>query len=80
MITVSRFFKLAFLLSMVAAVTACDRFSEPDLIVHNATVLTVDPTQPEAQAFCVEDGVFSRVGNNQEVLALAGPLTKISGC
>ena len=77
MISVSRFSKFAFLLGMVTTVIACDRSAEPDLIVHNATVLTVDANQPEAQAFAVRDGVFSHIGNDQETLALAGPSTKI---
>ena len=45
--------------------------SEPDLVVLNAHVVTVDDAQPRAQALAVKQGRFVAVGDNAEVEALA---------
>ncbi|WP_293868483.1 amidohydrolase [uncultured Alsobacter sp.] len=50
---------------------------EPDLILHNGRVTTLDRTNPVAEAVAVKDGVFSAVGTDREVLALAGPATRL---
>ncbi len=55
----------------------CDQASGPDLIVHNANVLTVETEMPTAQAFAVRDGVFLQVGSDAEILKLAGFSTKV---
>lgn len=49
----------------------------PDLIVHHAVVLTMDPDMPAASAFAVTGDRFVAVGNNADVLALAGPSTTV---
>jgi predicted amidohydrolase YtcJ len=48
---------------------------EPDLIVYNAKVQTVDNTMPKAQAFAVRSGRFVAVGSN-DIKALAGKRTQ----
>src|SRR5262245_51687143 len=48
---------------------------EPDLVVFNANVVTVDPRLPKAQAFAVKDGRFTAVGG-ADVRSLAGPRTR----
>ena len=48
-----------------------------DLILHNGTIWTVDAATPTAQAVAIQDGHFIAVGSDDEVLALAGPGTKI---
>ncbi len=55
----------------------CDQPSAPDLIVHNANVLTIETDNPSAQAFAVRDGVFLHVGSDADTLELAGPATEI---
>jgi predicted amidohydrolase YtcJ len=45
--------------------------SEPDLILYNGNVWTVDTRQPRAQAVAISGGRFLAVGSNDEVLALA---------
>ena len=45
---------------------------DPDLIVINAKVYTVDPAAPRAEAFAVKGGRFIAVGTNAEIKALAG--------
>jgi len=49
---------------------------EPDLILHNANVWTVNPRQPRAQAIAISNGRFYAIGTNEEVLALAAGSAK----
>ncbi len=55
----------------------------PELIVHNAKIITVDDhdynSNPGtiAQAMAVRDGKILHIGNNNEVLALRGSDTKV---
>ncbi len=49
----------------------------PDLIVLNAQVTTLDEARPEAQAFAVNDGLFTTVGSNEELRALISPTTRV---
>ena len=65
-------------LSIVAATALPRRLSaaiaeagEPDLIVRNANVCTVDARLPRAQAFAVRGSRFIAVGTNAEIAALA---------
>jgi hypothetical protein len=52
-------------------------WDEPDLVVLNANVLTVEPGRPKAQAFAVRDGRFVAVGATDEVRGLARPRTRV---
>src|SRR5438552_3522664 len=45
--------------------------TEPDLILYNGNIWTVDSRQPRGQAVAISGGRFLAVGSNQEVLALA---------
>lgn len=49
---------------------------EPETILYNANILTVDSRQPRAQAVAVAGDRFLAVGTNEEVLALATGRTK----
>ena len=44
---------------------------EPDLILHNGNLWTVDPRAPRAQAVAISDGRFLAVGTNDEILSFA---------
>jgi predicted amidohydrolase YtcJ len=46
-------------------------------IVINAKVITVDPAQPAAQAFAIENGRFTAVGTNEQILKLKTPSTEV---
>jgi predicted amidohydrolase YtcJ len=48
-----------------------------DTIVINANVITVDKDHPIAQAFAFDNGRFTAVGTNAEILKLKGPETKV---
>ena len=51
--------------------------SEPDIILHRGLFTTLDPTNPTASAVAIKDGVFMAVGHDREIMALAGPKTKV---
>ena len=50
--------------------------TEPELILYNANILTVDDRRPRAQAVAIADGRFLAVGGNEKIRALAGGKTK----
>jgi predicted amidohydrolase YtcJ len=49
----------------------------PDLILHGAVVLTMDPDAPQASALAITGDRIVAVGSDQEVLPLAGPETSV---
>ncbi|MDA8444331.1 amidohydrolase [Paracidovorax valerianellae] len=49
----------------------------PDLILHNGRFTTLDRANPTASAVAVANGRFTQVGTDREVLALAGPGTRV---
>lgn len=50
--------------------------SEPELILHNGSIFTVDSANPTAQAIAIADGRIMAVGSDAEVLRLASGRTK----
>jgi predicted amidohydrolase YtcJ len=50
--------------------------TEPDLILYNGNVITIDSRRPRAQAVAIADGRFLAVGDNDKVRALASSRTK----
>ncbi|MDK1389071.1 amidohydrolase [Sinorhizobium sp. 8-89] len=48
-----------------------------DLILHHGLVTTLDRTKPNATAVAIKDGKFLAVGQDAEVMALAGQDTKV---
>jgi hypothetical protein len=48
----------------------------PELILHNANIITVDTASPSAQAVAISGGRFVAVGSNSEILALASGRTR----
>jgi predicted amidohydrolase YtcJ len=63
--------------SLVRAASAMAAARDPDLIVLNGSVYTVDSRQPTAEAFAVKDGRFVAVGSTTDIRALAGVNTEI---
>jgi predicted amidohydrolase YtcJ len=49
----------------------------PDLVVHGGLITTLARSRPTATAVAIKQGVFSAVGEDREVLALAGPTTRM---
>jgi len=50
---------------------------QPDLIVVNADILTMDPLTPRAEALAVSAGKVCALGTTGEIRSLAGPSTRI---
>ncbi len=50
--------------------------AQPDLILYNGRIATMNPAQPEAAAVAIAEGRFLAVGASKEVLALAGRHTR----
>ena len=48
----------------------------PDLILYHANIITVDPENPHAEAIAINGTKILSVGNNEEILALAGQQTR----
>lgn len=48
-----------------------------DLIVENASILTMDPDTPRATAIALKDGEIAAVGDRAAVGALKGPATRV---
>src|SRR5215831_11910068 len=48
---------------------------EPDLVVFNAKVYTIDSRNPRAEAFAVRAGRFVAVGTTEEIKGLIGKRT-----
>jgi hypothetical protein len=43
-----------------------------DLILHNGRIATLDPAKPSVAAVAIQDGLFSVVGSDAEVMAQRG--------
>ena len=70
---------LFLLLTAFSLIASCDNnppSMEPELIVFNADIRTVDQNQNRAEAFAIKGGRFVAVGNNEEVLDLNGATTE----
>lgn len=50
--------------------------TEPDIILLNGKITTLDRGKPEAQAVAIKDGRITAVGSDREIGPLAGPKTK----
>jgi predicted amidohydrolase YtcJ len=57
--------------------TAAGPGVEPDLVVVNARVYTVDPTRARADAFAIKNGRFVAVGSTPDVRNLASARTRV---
>src|SRR5271168_1566443 len=51
--------------------------ASPDLILHRGLFTTLDRSNPTASAVAIKDGLFTAVGRDHEVMALAGSSTKV---
>jgi hypothetical protein len=65
-----------FLKSTAAFALAPAARTEPELILHNANIITVDSAQPRAQSVAIAGGRFLAVGSNSDVANLATARTR----
>lgn len=60
---------IVFILAAIVLASSCSSPKmKADLILHNATIYTVDEAFSQAQAFAVKDGKFVACGSNEEIL------------
>jgi len=52
------------------------RAEEPEVILYNGNIWTVDEAQPQAQAVAISNGRFVAVGSNEDVLRLTTARTR----
>src|SRR6201996_6943525 len=50
---------------------------EPDIILHRGLITTLNPGQPTASAVAIQDGLFTAVGGDKDIVPLAGRDTRI---
>jgi predicted amidohydrolase YtcJ len=50
--------------------------TSPDLVLFNGKITTLDREKPQAQAVAVREGCFQAVGDEAEIMGLAGPDAK----
>jgi predicted amidohydrolase YtcJ len=65
------------LAAIAMAVTAAAQPQPAELVVTNATVITMDTQRSQATAFAVQDGVFVAVGTDAEMAAYRGAQTRV---
>jgi predicted amidohydrolase YtcJ len=56
---------------LLAASAASAGRETPELVLHHADIITMDPAQPRAQAVAIAAGRFVAVGSNDEIMPLA---------
>src|SRR5688572_11806062 len=61
----------------VLALPATGAPAMPDMILHGGKLTTLDRARPTATAVAIKDGKFTHVGEDREILALAGPATRV---
>src|SRR5262245_38531956 len=67
-----------FLQSLTGFVLLPLRQAQPQTILYNANVLTMDVSNPSARAIAIADGRFLAVGSQEEILNFSGPgVTKL---
>ncbi|KAA0997503.1 amidohydrolase family protein, partial [Paraburkholderia panacisoli] len=49
----------------------------PDLVLHNGRFTTLNRANPTASAVAIKDGKFIAVGDNADIMSLAGGATKL---
>jgi predicted amidohydrolase YtcJ len=63
-------------LGLASAIARAAVPGDPDLVVFNAKVYTVDVRAPRAEAFAIRDSRFVAIGTSAEMRALAGKSTQ----
>jgi predicted amidohydrolase YtcJ len=61
---------------MYALALEAQQRTDPDVILYNANILTIDEAQPRAQAVAIAGGRFLAVGSNDDVRHLSRPGTR----
>lgn len=71
--------RFVLLFCLIVLAMACQNSpSTPDQIIHNAHILTMNQDAPVAQAMAILDDTIVAIGEQQAIMALAGPATRLS--
>ena len=71
-----KFNRRQFIASIPAlAMVSCYK-QNPDIIIHNANIITVNPLQPKAEAIAISGDKIIAVGSNEEILNMSSGITK----
>ena len=65
-------------IAAILALSACATTPPADQVILNATIITMDPDNPRAEALAIRDGVFAAVGTNEQAEKHVGPTSKPS--
>ena len=64
--------------TVTASPTAVPLPAEPaEIIFYHGNILTIEESQPIAEAIALRNGLIQAVGTDQEILALQGPQTRV---
>lgn len=71
----SRHHLVAIALVLAAFAMSCNRGPQPDLVIHNAKIVTVDPQFGIAEAMAIKGDRILAVGSSRDILGTAGART-----
>ena len=71
------FFNLALLILCIGLIMGCGQDKSADLVLMNGKVVTLDDTNPEAQALAIKSDKILAVGSNQEIQAYVVQSTRV---
>src|SRR5215831_2097788 len=63
--------------SLLGGLARAQQTEVPMLILRNGKITTLDGAKPEARAVAIANGRFTAVGDENEVMKLAGPKTQV---
>lgn len=58
---------LAILLILLVSISSCKKMQEVDLIIHNGTIYSVDPSFSIYESMAVKDGKIVEIGSNERI-------------
>lgn len=64
-------------LGILILIVGCTSQEHADMIIHNASIATMNEMQPEAQAIAISEGKIQALGSDEEILELKGDGTKL---
>ncbi len=76
-ISAFRVFRRSALVAVWALSAACSDNESADLVLRNGNIVTVDDTNPRAEALAVRDGRIMAVGSDSEIDAYVGSGTQV---
>ncbi len=63
---------LALVIAMTLASACSNSFDQADKIIYGGTIVTVDDSNPRAEAIAIKDGKIVAVGSESKVMAWRG--------